>query len=266
MGICVELQKKVNSDLSYEIAGSASHFADKITELPEEVRTAYPGNSEQTVLGHSELSIFGYVADGIFKNQGEVDAHASQVGAAPGRIRWADLNDDGAINSLDQKFLGTLLPKLEYSLRIDVNYKDFDMSVFGSGVAGKTGYDPYTYYNDFIRGRDNVGPGVFKAWTTQNPDSDVPALTLSDSNNETRTSSYLNVNASYFKLRNIQLGYTLPKSALDKVGMDKVRFYLMAENLFWIQSNEFQGPDPERTDVNTIPIPRTFSAGVNVAF
>ncbi|MFV0267935.1 MAG: SusC/RagA family TonB-linked outer membrane protein, partial [Draconibacterium sp.] len=149
-------RKQVNNDFSYEIAGSASHFADKITELPEEVRTAYPGNSEQTVLGHSELSIFGYVADGIFKSQSEVDAHADQVGAAPGRIRWADLNNDDEINSLDQKFLGTLLPKLEYGLRVDLNYKNFDMSAFGSGVAGKTGYDPYTFYNDFIRGRDNV--------------------------------------------------------------------------------------------------------------
>ena len=259
-------RKQVNSDFSYEVAGSASHFADKITELPEEVRTAYPGNSEQTVLGHSELSIFGYVADGIFKSQSEVDAHASQVGAAPGRIRWADLNDDGVINSLDQKFLGTLLPKLEYSLRVDLNYKDFDLSVFGSGVAGKTGYDPYTFYNDFIRGRDNVGPGVFDAWTTQNSDSNVPALTLSDSNNETRTSSYLNVNASYFKLRNVQLGYSLPANATERIGMDKLRFYVMAENLFWIKTNEFQGPDPERTDVNAIPIPRTFSVGVNVSF
>ncbi len=259
-------RKKVNDDFTYEVAGSASHFADKITELPEEVRTAYPGNSEQTVVGHSELSIFGYVADGIFKNQSEVDTHASQVGAAPGRIRWADLNDDGEINSLDQKFLGTLLPKLEYSLRVDINYKNFDFSMFGSGVTGKTGYDPYTFYNDFVRGRDNVGPGVFKAWTPQNPNSSVPALTLSDSNNETRTSSYLNVNASYFKLRNVQLGYTLPTNVLEKLRMEKVRFYVMAENLFWIKSNEFQGPDPERTDVEAIPIPKTFSVGVNVAF
>ncbi|WP_205461835.1 SusC/RagA family TonB-linked outer membrane protein [Mangrovibacterium lignilyticum] len=259
-------RKEVNSDFNYEIAGSASHFADKITDLPEEVRTAYPGNSEQTVVGHSELSIFGYVADGIFKNQGEVDDHASQVGAAPGRIRWADLNNDGEINSLDQKFLGTLLPKLEYSLRVDLNYKNFDLSIFGSGVAGKTGYDPYTFYNDFIRGRDNVGPGVFRAWTAQNPNSDVPALTLSDSNNETRPSDYLNVNASYFKLRNVQMGYSLPASTMDKLGMEKLRLYVMAENLFWIKSKEFQGPDPERTDVNVIPIPRTFSVGVNVSF
>ncbi len=259
-------RKQVNDDFMYEVAGSASHFADKITDLPEAVRTAYPGNSEQTVVGHSELSIFGYVADGIFKNDAEVQAHADQVGAAPGRIRWADLNNDGVINSSDQKFLGTLLPKLEYSLRIDLNYKNYDVSIFGSGVAGKTGYDPYTFYNDFIRGRDNVGPGVFSAWTPQNPNSDVPALTLSDSNNETRTSSYLNVNASYFKLRNVQVGYTLPAGIMERLHMEKLRFYAMAENLFWIKSKEFQGPDPERTNLDLVPIPRTFSVGVNVSF
>ncbi|MFB6343503.1 SusC/RagA family TonB-linked outer membrane protein [Saccharicrinis sp. FJH62] len=258
-------RKKVNTDFSYEIIGSASHFADRITELPEEVRTAYPGNSEQTVLGHSELSIFGFVTDGIFQNQQEVDAHATQVGAAPGRIRYKDLNKDGKIDALDQEFLGTLLPKLEYSLRVDLYYKNFDLSLFGSGVAGKTGYDPYTFYNDFIRGRDNVGTGVFRAWTPQNPTSTVPALSLSDNNNETRTSDYLYVNASYFKMRNLQLGYSFPKATLQNAHIENLRIYLMAENLFWLKSKDFQGPDPERTDINTIPVPTSFSFGVNLS-
>ena len=258
---------KRNADFTYNISASAGHFKDKITKLPEEVRTGYPGNAEQTIIGHSELSIFGYVTDGLFQNQAEVDAHASQVGAAPGRIRYKDLNNDDKIDALDQKFLGTLLPSLEYSLRIELNYKNFDFAVFGSGVAGKTGFSPYTFYNDFIRSRDNVGPGVFNAWTPQNTSSSIPALTLSDGNNETRTSDYFNVNTSYFKLRNMQVGYTLPKSVMNRIGVIKeLRVYAMVDNLFWITSKDWQGPDPERTDVNVIPIPKTTSFGVNVSF
>ncbi|WP_430931341.1 SusC/RagA family TonB-linked outer membrane protein [Saccharicrinis sp. 156] len=257
--------KEDKGDLSYTLTVTGSHFKDKITKLPEEVRTAYPGNAEKDIIGHSALSIFGYETDGIFNNQAEVDAHATQVGAAPGRIRYKDLNDDGKIDALDQDFLGTTLPDLEYSIKIDVDYKNFDLSIFGSGVAGKTGFDPYVFYNDFIRGRDNVGPGVFDAWTAQNPNSSVPALSLSDANNETRSSDYFNVNASYFKLRNLQLGYTFKQPFVEKIKLEKLRVYFMADNLFWIDSKDFKGPDPERLDVNTIPVPTTYSFGVNVS-
>ncbi|MDP2339205.1 MAG: TonB-dependent receptor [Bacteroidota bacterium] len=258
-------RKDVNRDFNYEITANASHFKDKITKLPEEVRTGYPGNAEQTIIGHSELSIFGYVTDGVFQNQAEVSSHAKQVGAAPGRIRYKDLNNDGTIDALDQKFLGTLLPNMEYSLNISVNYKSFDFAIFGSGVAGKTGFDPYTFYNNFIRGRENVGPGVFDAWTPQHTNTSIPSLTLSDGNNETRTSDYFNVNTSYFKLRNIQLGYTFNSASMKKTGIEKLRLYVMADNLFWFKTKKFQGPDPERTDINRIPVPTTISFGVNVS-
>ncbi|HKJ41893.1 MAG TPA: TonB-dependent receptor [Sunxiuqinia sp.] len=263
--LTLNYRKVVDSNLNYSITGSAGHFKDKITKLPEEVRTGYPGNVEQTIIGHSELSIFGYETDGIFQNQAEVDAHATQVGAAPGRIRYKDLNNDGTIDALDQTFLGTTLPDLEYSLNIEINYKNFDLSIFGSGVAGRTGFDPYTFYNDFIRGRDNVGPGVFDAWTPQHTNTSIPSLTLSDGNNETRTSDYFNVNTSYFKLRNLQLGYNIPGSVLKVSGIENLRVYFMAENLFWMKSKGFEGPDPERTDVNVIPVPKTLSFGVNVS-
>lgn len=256
-----------NADFTYNISAAAGHFKDKITVLPEEVRTGYPGNAEQSIIGHSELSVFGYVTDGLFQNAAEVAAHATQPGAAPGRIRYKDLNGDKKVDALDQKFLGTLLPALEYSLRIELNYKNFDLAIFGSGVAGKTGYCPYTQINNFIRSRDNGGPGLFNAWSTKNTSSTIPALTLSDNNSEFRTSDYFMINASYFKLRNIQLGYKVPETTLKKIGVVKsLRVYAMADNVFWITSKEWQGPDPERTDVNTIPIPRTLSFGVNVSF
>ncbi len=176
------------------------------------------------------------------------------------------MNGDNKIDALDQEFFGTTLPTLEYGTRIELGYKNFDFSIFGSGIAGRIGFDPYTFYNNFIRGRENVGPGVFDAWTPQNTSSSIPALTLSDGNNETRTSDYFNVNTSYYKIRNVQLGYTLPKEMVGKIGLTSLRLYGMAENVIWFKSKNFLGPDPERVDVNTVPVPRTFSFGLNVSF
>jgi TonB-linked SusC/RagA family outer membrane protein len=252
--------------VTYTVSTNFARFRDKITVLPEEVRSAFAGNAVTTILGHSQFDLFGYRTDGLFQSQEDVRNHATQVGAAPGRIRYRDLNSDGKIDALDQEFFGTTLPTLEYGTRIDLGYKNFDFSIFGSGVAGRTGFDPYTFYNNFIRGRDNVGPGVFNAWTPQNTSSRIPALTLSDGNNETRSSDYFNVNTSYFKIRNVQLGYTFRKESLGRFGLGSLRLYGMAENVFWLKSKNFLGPDPERIDVNTVPVPRAFTFGVNVSF
>ena len=253
-------------DFTYSVSTNFARFRDKITVLPEEVRSAFAGNAITTIIGHSQLDLFGYRTDGIFQSQEEVTRHASQVGAAPGRIRYRDLNGDNKIDALDQEFFGTTLPGLEYGTRVDLGYKNFDFSIFGSGIAGRTGFDPYTFYNNFIRGRDNIGPGVFNAWSPQNTSSRIPSLTLSDGNNETRTSDYFNVNTSYFKIRNVQLGYTFKRDAIGKFGLSSLRLYSMVENVFWLKSKSFLGPDPERVDVNSIPVPRTITFGLNVSF
>jgi hypothetical protein len=198
----------------------------------------------------------------LFQSQAEVDAAPTQIGAGPGRIRYVDINGDKVINNLDRTWIGTTLPALEYGLRIDLTYKKFDLSVFGSGVAGREGFDVYTLFNNLMKSRENVGPGVFNGWTPQNTNTKVPALTLKDNNNEGRTSDYFIVNTSYFKMRNIQLGYNLePKSVFSRL-----RFFAMAENLFRIKSKSYQSPDPERIDLDPVPIPKTFTFGINASF
>jgi hypothetical protein len=257
---------KPKGDFTYNIMAGVSRFRDKITVLPEEVRAAYPGNVTQTILGHSQFDLFGYKTDGLFQSQQEVDGAPTQVGAGPGRIRYVDTNGDGRIDDLDRVFFGTTLPAFEYNLKIEAFYKNFDLAIFGSGVAGRSGFDAYTFYNNFIRGRENSGPGVFEAWTPQNTSSKIPALSLSDANNETRASDYFNVNTSYFKLRNVQLGYAVDSKLIEKIKLQRLRVYVMAENLFLIKSKEFAGPDPERADINVIAIPRTITVGLNVSF
>ena len=249
-------------DLKYNVIANFTHFRDKITELPENVRPAYAGNLVNTIIGHSQFDIFGYKTDGLFQSQEEVDAAPAQVGAGPGRIRYADINNDNRIDDLDRTWIGTTLPALEYGLRVDLTYKKFDLSLFGSGVAGRKGFDVYTLFNNLMKGRENVGPGVFDAWTAQNTNTNVPALTLKDNNGEGRTSDYFIVNTSYFKMRNIQLGYSINAKGV----INRLRVFAMAENLFWFKSKNYLSPDPERIDLGPVPIPKTFTFGVNASF
>ena len=249
-------------EFKWNLLANFAHFRDKITELPENVRPAYAGNLVNTIIGHSQFDIFGFKTAGIFQNQSEVDAAPKQVGKGIGRMKYVDINSDGKIDDLDRTWIGTTLPALEYGLRIDLSYKNFDFSAFGSGVAGKTGFDVYSIFNQFVVGRENLGPGVFDAWTPQNTSSKIPALSLSDNNNERRTSDFLFVNASYFKMRNMQLGYNyFPKKVFTRL-----RVFAMAENLFWFKSKSYKSPDPERIDLDPVPIPKTYTIGINASF
>jgi len=258
--------RDVIGDFKYSINVNAAQFKDKITELPEEVRSAYPGNVEKTILGHSQLSLFGYKSDGLFQNQEEVDAHATQVGKGIGRIRYADLNNDGVINALDQDWLGTVLPKLEYGIRIELEYKKFDLSLFGSAISGRVGIDPGNTLQNRLAVNQNNAVGVLEAWTPQNPNSKRPMLSLVDANNEGRSSDFFIVNTSYFKMRNVQLGYNLSSQGLRKISIQTLRLFLMGENLFWTKSKEFENPDPELLNFGQLPVPTTYTFGLNVTF
>jgi TonB-linked SusC/RagA family outer membrane protein len=258
----VGYQSQNSGDFKYDVKLNFAHFRDKITELPENVRPAYPGIPGNTILGHSQFDIFGYRTNGIFQSQAEVDKAPAQIGAAPGRIRYVDINKDNKIDANDRDWIGTTLPSLEYGVRIDLTYKKFDLSLFGSGVAGRKGFDVYTLFNNLMKSRENVGPGVFNGWTPKNTNTSVPALTLKDNNNEGRTSDYFIVSTSYFKMRNIQLGYNV----VTKSVFSRLRFYTMAENLFWFKSKSYQSPDPERIDLDPVPVPKTFTFGINASF
>src|SRR5205085_5531438 len=140
-------------DFQYNVQANFAHFRDKITELPENVRPAYAGNLVNTIIGHSQFDIFGYKTNGLFQSQAEVDKAPKQIGAGPGRIRYVDINNDGKIDDLDRTWIGTTLPTLEYGVRVDLTYKKFDLSLFGSGVKGRSGFDVYTSYNNLMKSR-----------------------------------------------------------------------------------------------------------------
>ncbi|MGS0527053.1 hypothetical protein ACU8V7_19815 [Zobellia nedashkovskayae] len=133
-----------------------------------------------------------------------------------------------------------LYPILEYGIRIDLGYKNFDFSAFGSGVTGRIGQDPYIFWNNFASGRENGGLGVLNAWTPTNTNTDIPSLSLAL--NDLRTSDYLFRNNSYFKIRNMQIGYSLPEDLISNWGgMSKLRIYFQGENLFWFTPDGYIG-------------------------
>jgi TonB-linked SusC/RagA family outer membrane protein len=252
-------------DFSYGANFNIGHYADKITELPEDVIKSYPGNAEKNILNRSMNSLFGYVADGIFKTQEEVDQHATQPGKKIGRLRFKDLNHDGKIDLLDLDWLGTSTPKYEFGLNLNANYKNFDFNVFFQGVLGRTVYDSFKRYTDFssLWAGTNWGERTLDAWSPDNPDSDIPASTLVDENDEGRYSSYFLSNGSYMKMRRITLGYSLKNMSVIR----QLRFYVTGENLWTIKdtkgSNAFTSPDPENPG-NGFARPQNITFGINI--
>tara|TARA_B110000046_G_scaffold140893_1_gene147503 strand:- start:7337 stop:10501 length:3165 start_codon:yes stop_codon:yes gene_type:complete len=251
---------KPNYDgFGYSIITTFGAFQDEIIFLPSEVISAYPGTVDNSILGQSQTAIFGYQADGLFQSQSEVDSHATQLRARPGGIRFSDLNNDGVVDVKDRDFIGNTLASLEYGVRIDLNYKAFDLSIFGSGISGRITNMPNSIW---ISTSSNSNRMLLDAWTPQNTSATIPALSLV--NSETRTSSYLYENSSFFKFRNVQLGYTL-RNGIDSLEIDSLRLFLQGENLAWFAAQGFTGVDPERIDGGQVPIPRTVTFGINVS-
>ena len=268
-------------DFSFDIAGNISTNRNEVTKLPETIASkgTFGGSGVESVVGHPINSYVGYVFDGIFKSQDEVDNHAKQEGASVGRMRFKDLDSNGIINEKDQEWIYDPTPDFSYGLNVYLQYKDFDFTMFWQGVQGvdalmtvKPGDDvngAYKVQTDLWAGVNvanlNKGSRVLDAWTPNNPNSNIPALSLNDNNNEKRFSSYYVENGSYLKLRTIQLGYNLPKTLTDKLHMSKIRTYLSAQNLLTIKSSKFTGEDPENPQFG-YPIPLNVTFGVNVSF
>ena len=212
----------------------------------------------------------GYVADGIFKSQEEIDNHAIQEGAGLGRIRYKDLNGDGYITEADRDWIYDPTPDFTWGLNIYLQYRDFDFTMFWQGVQGvDVDCRDFKSQTDFWANSNinvpylNKGVRVLDAWSPANPGSDIPALTTADRNNEGTRVVYYIENGSFAKLRTVQLGYNLPKSFTDKLRLDRLRLYLSAQNLITIKSKKFTGNDPERPGFD-YPIPLNLTFGVNV--
>ena len=257
-------------DFSYDLAGNIGTYRNKITKLPETLAAngTFGGNGVESVVGHPMGAQVGYVYDGIFKSQDEIDDHATQNGAGLGRIRWKDLNEDGVINEKDQQWIYSPVPDFTWGLNVYLQYKDWDFTMFWQGVQGVDVISDLKRETDLWSGLNisnlNKGQRLLDAWNPANNGSNIPAISVMDNNNEKRVSSYFVENGSFAKLRTVQLGYNLPSKALERIHMQRLRLYLSAQNLFTIKSKSFTGVDPENANFG-YPIPVNVTFGINVS-
>lgn len=260
--------KRILGPVKLNVTGNVATLQNTLRDLPAEILSRYPGNgSDVTIEGRSFNSIYGFVTDGLFQSDEDVAAHATQSGAAPGRIRFRDLNNDNVIDQKDQTFIAVPTPDFTYGANFDVTFRNFDLNLFFQGVSGGVLYNDQKIYTDFASQwvGSNWGSRLMDAWSPTNTDSKIPALTLTDNNNEGRRSTYYLESSSYLKLRNVQLGYTLPSSLSDKIKMRNARLFVQGQNLLTFKSADSTIPDPE-TPNGQFPIPRTYTIGLNVTF
>lgn len=262
-------RNKTAFGLDYDITGVFSAFKNKITHLPEAVENSYGGRQGDNIIGRPLGSFYGYVTDGIFQNQDQVDAHVNQAGKGIGRLRYVNVYDgDSQITDLDRTWIGSPHPDFSYSLNIALKYKRFDLSAYFQGVQGIDVENWLKKQTDFWSVDDvnsNKGTRLLNAWTPQNANSTIPALQTVNNNDEGRLSNYFIENGSYMKLRNLSLGYTLPTDAASRLRMSRLRIYVTGQNLFTVKSKNFTGVDPENVGWG-YPIPTTWTAGLNIGF
>lgn len=264
----VELQLSHNNqvrDFKYNMSFNFSYVHNEITDLSG---GDVPGRS----VGDPINNIYGYVCEGIFQNQAEIDAHPKQIwGAVPGDLKYADLNNDGIVNEEDRKSIGTFFPKINFGIRLGFEYKNFDFTALMQG-AGMVEAIVKDEINKAFYNGGKVTKYHLDRWTPENTDATYPRLSMKDSKKNWMPSTFWAQNASYLKMRNIQLGYSIPKSVLGNSGISRLRVYCSIDNLFTITG--FDGTDPEAAynmkDLTVAssyyPLTRNYSFGVNVSF
>ena len=219
--------------------------------------------------GFSPGYFFGYVTDGIFQTQDEVNNHATQNGAVPGDIRFVDVNGDGIVNDNDRTQIGDPFPDFTIGWNLNLDYKAFDLNIFTYASVGNDIYRAYERNLNYT----NRFSSTLARWTGAGTSFDEPRVTFVDSNNNTRASNRYIEDGSYLRIKNIQLGYKFPNSLIDELGFDEVRAYFQVKNALTL--TEYSGYDPEISvggvlntgiDYGTYPQPRIWSMGLNIKF
>jgi TonB-linked SusC/RagA family outer membrane protein len=285
--------------LSLNIGANASFNTNEITKLYKENSVLNDGGAEymdgsicRTEVGQPMGYFYGYIVEGIFQTQVEVDA-ANALGAAgpyqeaataPGDFKYKDIasfdangkrimQPDGKIDEADKTFIGNPWPKMIYGLNLNAEYKGIDMTLFFQGVSGVDIYHATKCAERGFKGDWNSTTDIFDAWSADKP-TQHPRLTANDPNGNLRKhSSYFVEDGSYLKLRTLQIGYTLPSSVTSRLFVSKLRIYFNAQNLFTL--TKYTGMDPElgggvRTrgieGMDLYPKTRLMSFGVDVTF
>lgn len=270
-------RKALNKDLSFSAKGSFSYARNTVEFLDE----SYLGDdyaSPYRSTGYSMGQNFGYLIDwdspgkGYFTSQQEIDNYPAVyegVQPRPGDFVYKDVNLDGVINTKDEIPIGySKIPRITYGVNLACNYKGFDISALFQGVGQAS-----VYYSDrgvFENGNDGFyAKHMFNSWTKERYESgakiDYPALT-SISSSSLRNNDYFIQNRSYLRLKNAEIGYTLPASWCNKIALSNARIYVNGSNLFTLSNLTFDYLDPEQSGPLVIPVQRVFNLGINIKF
>lgn len=264
--------------LGVDITAMVSDVKNQVTSLVP--GTPFVGDGIRTAPGQAAGSYFGYVTAGYFSDSTEIKAAPVQfgipwnvsplVGPKPGDVRYTDLNKDGKVDGDDRTFIGNAFPRYEYSININLNYGNWDLNIFGQGVGQRnnflsgTGAVPFNSA-DFAASLLSIHKNY---WRPDNENALFPRLLPSGSggNNYLLATQWIR-SAAYFRIKNINLGYTLPQSVLSKTKISNFRIYFSCANLLTL-SNAWKGFDPEINSANAefYPLMRTFTGGINVTF
>ena len=243
---------------NFDITGNAAWNRNEVKSLAADEQIfagggghGYSNNIAVTEAGQPMGVFYGWVANGIFQNQAEVDAlnEASPTGVyqnqstAPGDLRYRDIDGDGVITPDDRTYIGNPWPRLTYGLNTNINFRNFDFTLFLQGVQGVELFNATKAYTRTVFSDYNASELVFDAWTAENP-TNHPRLIATDPNgNFRRPSSYHVEDGSFLKVRNVQLGYTLPQSLIERIGLTNARVFVNAQNI--LTFTKYEGVDPE---------------------
>lgn len=198
----------------------------------------------RTFVGDEVGTFYGYVTEGIFQNADEIKQHAKQeIATAPGDIKFKDLNGDNIINAKDQTKIGSPIPDWLYGINGSVNFKGIDFSVLFQGVQGNDVYNQLAMRAQSGTNLFNKFTSVMDRWTGEGSTNSEPRVHLTDPNNNARVSDRWVEDGSYVRLKNVQIGYSLPAAFVQKAGMSRLRLYLTGQNL--LTFTKYSGFDPE---------------------
>jgi len=260
----------IEGDFSWDASLNISKYKNTLVRLNSLVTQT--GGDQRNIVGQPLGVFYGYVVDGIFQNEDEVLNHATQQGKGIGRFKYRDLDHNGVINDKDQCVIGDPNPDFSLGLNLKLNYKNITLSCFLNSDLGFDIYNTTKRQLNFMTYGDkstNRGASILNAWTPENTDSDIPALTMLDNNNETRMSTYFIEDGSYLKMRNLNLAYTIKSNNFTKkIGMESAQIYCQVDNVFTISN--YSGLEPalpvSGIDNAPYPIARTLMLGFNLKF
>ncbi|MDR2362773.1 MAG: TonB-dependent receptor [Prevotellaceae bacterium] len=262
--ITLEHQRQIGG-LSYSIGGNASFIRNELVAL----NGGFPvyGDRNVSTEGMALYSYYGYDYLGIYRSDDEANSYlfnTTQGTYREGDAKYRDVNGDGSINDDDRVALGNPFPWLAYGLNIGAEYRGFDLQLFFQGVAGNKLYNAQRHQLEGAGNESVMSTAMRNAWTPSTPDGTIPSPRNSVN---FATSSRFIENGDYLRLKNVQIGYTVPQAFSKKIHIDRLRVYAAANNLLTLTN--YTGFDPEvgsGVDYGNYPQSMTISIGCNIEF